>query len=694
MMSFNKKEFETPASDLELAVTKEVSAANKESSNCSKMAFTLLGAMLVAVCISQLYDGQNNVHDGVRSHVPTSRRLDGIPKDVEPTSNSPTANAEAREKAAAQALAEALKNFEAATQDEANARQEKDEAQHTLEGFKEAAEKADSAKGEAEAVLEKAKSETESAVESIIKEQGEQGGTALEVPSIAKERADEAKRICAQPVVSLELAPREVVVSLPGESGCLKSAGVGQQLIQNAQSGCARFEILKGSYLLGENLWMKQFRSLDDPDSCLDVFDGNNFKLSKCTVPLLCLTITTGTFDHDDGELTVKVNQGPEASYANYETEVSRWFSKGQTFNKCYTNLLGVEVESTNDWAGTISITNNGDDQDVLTHRIVAIGRTFSSGDRIAVHADSSGLSKARAYCERCQFYPSKVDQGKVTQGYSADFTSKVDQWARGSQAYTSKDDQWEVRHSSGKRVQALVGHRCSNLRDAEAAEKTAVEALAEAARKADLAKAVVEAALAKDDAEAALAKAVAEAAAKTKAEEQAAAKAKAEEEAAAKAKAEEEAAAKAQAEKEEAAKAAEEAARCVGPAECSGRSMNVCKREGKCTWTGVFHGCAGAAECLGKKEGVCKRMMEKEGKCQWIPKPSAEVLPKCSSLAGDKTNLKQTGKFCWHLKGRADLCATSYVSSSTNSFNKFIRMCRFEATTGKCKGDKLYCEP
>merc|ERR1719235_622182 len=116
-MNFNKKEFVTPASDLELAVTKEVSAANKVSSNCSKMAFTLLGAMLVAVCMSQLYDGQSNTQ--VRSHVPTSRRLDGIPKDAEPTSNSPTANAEASEKAAAQTLAEASKNFEAATKEEA-----------------------------------------------------------------------------------------------------------------------------------------------------------------------------------------------------------------------------------------------------------------------------------------------------------------------------------------------------------------------------------------------------------------------------------------------------------------------------------------------------------------------------------------------------------------------------------------------
>merc|ERR1712130_835656 len=155
-----------------------------------------------------------------------------------------------------------------------------------------------------------------------------------------------------------------------------------------------------------------------------------------------------------------------------------------------------------------ISITSNGDDQDVLTHRV--IGGTFSSGDRIAV---SHSSFRARAQCHSsCRFYPRP---NKWSKGYSADFTSKVDQWARGSQAYTSKDDQWEVRHSSGKRVQALAGHRCSNLRDAEAAEKTAVEALAEAARKAELAKAVVEAALAKDEAEAALAKAVAEAAAK-----------------------------------------------------------------------------------------------------------------------------------------------------------------------------------
>jgi len=553
-MSFNKKEFVTPASDLELAVTKEVSASNKESSNCSKMAFILLGAMLVAVCISQLCDGQNNVHDGVRPHVPTSRRL-----DVEPTSNSPKANAEASEKAAAQALAEALKNSEAATQEEANARQERDDEQHKSEGLQEAKEKADSAKVEKEAALEKAKGETESAVESIFfRYEQVEGGTCAEgqsieftgecefavaflgihsspntgctiqsgskavckiaekVPLSAKERADEK---CAQPVVSLEPAPREVVVSLPGESGCLKSAGVGQQLIQNAQSGCARFEI----HLIGEKLSIKQFRSLDHWGSCLDVSDGKNFKLSECIA---------------EGE----------------------------------------------------------------------------------------------------------------------------------SQAFTNKGDQWEVRHSSGKRVQALAGWRCSNLRDAEAAEKTAAKALEEAEKEAKDASRPAEEAekkrqeadqklLAKTEAsgKAALAKDVAEAAL---------------------------------------AKAVAEAARCVGPAECLGRSKNVCEREGKCTWTGVSHGCAGSAECFGKKKGVCKRMMKKEGKCQWIPKPSAEVLPKCSSLAGDKTNLQQTAKFCWHLKGRADLCHTSYVSSSTNGFNKFIRMCRFEATTGKCKGDKLYCEP
>merc|ERR1712196_215447 len=128
-----------------------------------------------------------------------------------------------------------------------------------------------------------------------------------------------------------------------------------------------------------------------------------------------------------------------------------------------------------------------------------------------------------------------------------------------------------------------------------------------------------------------------------------------------------EEAEAKAKAEAE--AKAKEQAS-CIGKPECLGKSKNVCKRmmqqEGKCTWTGGFHGCAGSAECFGKSEGVCKRMMEKEGKCQWIPNPTTEVepqvLPECSSLVGDKTDLRERNKFCWHLKRQEKSCENSFI--------------------------------
>jgi len=668
-MSFNKKEFVTPASDLELAVTKEVSAANKESSNCSKVAFTLFGAMLVAVCLSQLYDGQNNVHDGIRSHVPTSRRLDGIPKDVEPTSNSPTANAEASEKAAAQTLAEVLKNLEAATQDEANARQEKDklnEAQHELEDLQKAAQKAALTKAEKEAASAKAEKALESAVESMFfqYEQGEQGGTCAEgqsittakecsraheelgihlsrseegspsstdvdgcstgpsekpickipkkanAPSSAKERADEAKRICAQPVLSQELAPGEVVVSLPGESGCLKSAGEGQQLIPNAQSECARFQIEEA--------------------------DARNYK------------------------------QGlPGGACADGQVIT--------TLQECRSAIQKLGIIYHGEWTSAQSIYVYGCSIKHTSRNMLH----FNTNTNGALRSSETPICKCTSTAPGPAPSPSNRKQFKSVDHSTAclDLFGGANFGLRGchgneNQQFISKGDKWQVQ-SHEKFVQAWGSREmteCSNLRDAEAAEKTAAKALKEAEQEA------TEASRAAEEAENKRSEADQKLAAKTEASRKAAL-AKDVAEAAL-------------------AKAVAEAARCVGPAECLGRSKNVCEREGKCTWTGVFHGCAGSADCFGKKKGVCKRMMEKEGKCQWIPKPSAEVLPKCSSLAGDKTNLRQTAKFCWHLKGRADLCHTSYVSSSTNGFNKFIRMCRFEATTGKCKGDKFYCEP
>eukprot|EP00746_Dinoflagellata_sp_MGD_P162304 gnl/MRDRNA2_/MRDRNA2_89805_c0_seq1.p1 gnl/MRDRNA2_/MRDRNA2_89805_c0~~gnl/MRDRNA2_/MRDRNA2_89805_c0_seq1.p1 ORF type:complete len:543 (+),score=177.00 gnl/MRDRNA2_/MRDRNA2_89805_c0_seq1:89-1717(+) len=532
MMNVKTKEFLPIASDLEVAATKDVSAANKDRSKCSQMGFVVLGAMLLAFCASQLYDGRGSVRSDAGSHLPTSRRLDGIAGNVEPVSRSeiamsyeefvehikvhcpechvapdffgeykdaidvkpvsdpPMANAEAAEKAAAQALEQATKRAKDGQEALANAKSNKQNAQNFVE------EKYIALNEKQEALRKR-----EDALED------------------AKHEYDDAD------------VDRDTEVNIVKDD------------IADAKQHLAR--------LMDEK---KQF------------------------------------FDHEENHYVEEPEECEDLEERKLEKEEVR---------ECEDLILDI----------------------------------LDSQERIS-WLEETTLPQAELEAKQLKEY-----------------------WAEQVEATQKLHDADEKAQERALEELHLAKEK------AEAAIKTLGEAAFDVA--------VAEAALAKAEAEA---KAAAEAAKEAKAKTEAAADA-------AKRKAEQE--------------AAGQLPSCVGPAECMGKSKNVCKRmqkqEGKCTWTGNFHGCAGSAECFGKTESICKRMMEKEGKCQWITKATTKVLPTCSSLKGERTDLRDSKKFCWHFKGEESSCQKSYLDSSSRGF---IRLCKFDPTTSKCKGDKLFCEP